>query len=50
MAGLPARGKTHISFKINRFLNWLGYNSRLFSLHLVLKDEGLDFDPELCDP
>ncbi|CAK70097.1 unnamed protein product (macronuclear) [Paramecium tetraurelia] len=28
--GLPARGKTYISRKLNRYFNWLGYKSRVF--------------------
>lgn len=30
MVGLPARGKTYIARKLNRYFNWLGYRSRVF--------------------
>ena len=26
--GLPARGKTYISRKLSRYLNWIGLNTR----------------------
>ncbi len=32
MVGLPARGKTYISRKIVRYLNWLGYQARVFNI------------------
>lgn len=32
MVGLPARGKTYISRKICRYLNWLGFKSRVFNI------------------
>uniref|UniRef100_V5GJA6 6-phosphofructo-2-kinase/fructose-2, 6-bisphosphatase 2 n=1 Tax=Anoplophora glabripennis TaxID=217634 RepID=V5GJA6_ANOGL len=28
MVGLPARGKTYISKKLSRYLNWIGINTR----------------------
>lgn len=30
--GLPARGKTYISKKLSRYLNWIGINTRVFNL------------------
>ena len=32
MVGLPARGKTYISRKLSRYLNWIGVNTRVFNL------------------
>ncbi len=32
MVGLPARGKTHTAQKLNRYLGWLGYASRIFNV------------------
>ena len=32
MVGLPARGKTHISRKLTRYLAWLGYNAKVFNI------------------
>eukprot|EP01095_Lingulamoeba_sp_RSL-Kostka_P015316 TRINITY_DN69_c1_g1_i1.p1 TRINITY_DN69_c1_g1~~TRINITY_DN69_c1_g1_i1.p1 ORF type:complete len:702 (+),score=279.30 TRINITY_DN69_c1_g1_i1:1-2106(+) len=32
MVGLPARGKSFISRKLSRYLNWMGYNSKIFNL------------------
>lgn len=31
MVGLPACGKSYISRKLARFLNWFGINSRVFN-------------------
>lgn len=28
MVGLPARGKTYISKKLSRYLNWIGINTK----------------------
>jgi len=32
MVGLPARGKTFISKKLTRYLNWIGVNTKVFNL------------------
>jgi broad specificity phosphatase PhoE len=32
MVGLPARGKTYISRKITRYLNWLGFKCAVFNI------------------
>ena len=29
---MPARGKTYISKKLSRYLNWIGINTRVFNL------------------
>ena len=29
---MPARGKSYISKKIYRFLNWLGFNTQVFNV------------------
>merc|ERR1712223_1002867 len=32
MVGLPARGKTYISKKLSRYLNWIGINTKVYNL------------------
>lgn len=32
MVGLPARGKTHIARCLERYLNWLGFNTAVFNV------------------
>ena len=32
MVGLPARGKTYMSRKLSKYLNWIGVNTRVFNL------------------
>lgn len=32
MVGLPARGKTYMSNRLARYLNWVGIESRVFNL------------------
>lgn len=32
MVGLPGRGKTYISRKVARYLRWISYRTRAFSL------------------
>jgi len=29
LVGLPARGKTYISKKLSRYLNWIGINTKV---------------------
>lgn len=32
LVGLPARGKTYISRKLSRYLNWIGINTKVYNL------------------
>lgn len=32
MVGLPARGKTYISRKLTRYLNWVGLKTKVFNV------------------
>ena len=32
MVGLPARGKTYISKKLARYLNWIGVTTKVFNV------------------
>lgn len=32
MVGLPARGKTYISRKLARYLNWIGIKTKVFNV------------------
>src|SRR5687767_4473576 len=32
MVGLPARGKTYVARKIQRYLSWLGHQTKLFNV------------------
>ena len=51
MVGLPARGKTFISHKLCRYLNWRGYNIKKFNVsdyfrsRKVSNDVSNFFDP-----
>ncbi|CAD8161736.1 unnamed protein product [Paramecium octaurelia] len=54
LVGLPARGKTHISYKLNRYLNWIGYKSEIFSIKGAQQnndefDQNIDYELEI-DP
>lgn len=51
MVGLPARGKTYISRRLNRYLSWLGYNSRVFNVgHYRRQLWGTECDSHFFDP
>ena len=51
MVGLPARGKTYISRKISRYLNWLGYNTRVFNIGNYRREYcGTDCKADFFDP
>uniref|UniRef100_A0A8C5HLR3 6-phosphofructo-2-kinase domain-containing protein n=1 Tax=Gouania willdenowi TaxID=441366 RepID=A0A8C5HLR3_GOUWI len=38
MVGLPARGKTYISKKLTRYLNWIGVSTRAFNVGQYRRD------------
>jgi len=43
--GLPARGKTYISKKLTRYLNWIGVPTKgtvmMHNTHILMKNETL---------
>ena len=39
MVGLPARGKTYISARLSRYLNWIGINTKVFKKEQDLYEE-----------
>ena len=55
MVGLPARGKTHMSRRVARYLRWLGMSTRVFNVgnyrrqHLGSHKEHHFFDPDNAD-
>ncbi|KAJ2673043.1 Fructose-2,6-bisphosphatase [Coemansia spiralis] len=51
MVGLPARGKTYISYKVSRYLAWLGVNCRVFNVgEYRRKLVGAKLDHSFFDP
>jgi adenylylsulfate kinase-like enzyme len=51
MVGLPGHGKTYVAKRICRYLNWLGYRSKLFDIsNYRRKFCGSDRDHSLFDP
>ena len=36
LVGLPARGKTYISKKLSRYLNWIGINTKVSSKKITV--------------
>ena len=51
MVGLPARGKTYMARKINRYLNWLGYRSRVYNIGNYRREIcGTDCNNNFFDP
>ncbi|KAI8326383.1 bifunctional 6-phosphofructo-2-kinase/fructose-2,6-bisphosphate 2-phosphatase, partial [Martensiomyces pterosporus] len=51
MVGLPARGKTYISYKVSRYLAWLGVNCRVFNVgEYRRKIVGAQLDHSFFDP
>ncbi|ESO05219.1 hypothetical protein HELRODRAFT_185506 [Helobdella robusta] len=39
MVGLPARGKTYMSKKLARYLNWIGYRAKVFNVGEARRQE-----------
>ncbi|KAJ1895459.1 Fructose-2,6-bisphosphatase [Kickxella alabastrina] len=51
MVGLPARGKTYISYKVSRYLVWLGVNCRVFNVGEYRRTiVGAQLDHSFFDP
>ncbi|CAK65701.1 unnamed protein product (macronuclear) [Paramecium tetraurelia] len=51
MVGLPARGKTYISRKICRYLNWMGFKSKVFNIGNYRRQIcGTDCNSNFFDP
>jgi signal recognition particle GTPase len=38
LVGLPARGKTYISKKLSRYLNWIGINTKVRRIKLLYSE------------
>jgi len=50
MVGLPARGKSYISRKVARLLNWTGLKAKVFNIGLYRRVlVGLDCDSKFFD-
>jgi len=47
--GLPGRGKTYIARKVARYLRWINYRTRVFSLAKARLDKFGTKDPEFFD-
>lgn len=51
LVGLPARGKTYISRKLTRYLQWIGYNTSAFNVGSYRRKKyGTDLDFTFFDP
>ncbi|CDK26160.1 unnamed protein product [Kuraishia capsulata CBS 1993] len=46
MIGLPARGKSYLSNKLTRYLNWLQINCRLFNVGSTRRQQASHLGPE----
>jgi predicted kinase len=47
MVGLPARGKTYISRKVCRYLNWLQYQCKVFNVENYRRQKiGTELSPD----
>jgi len=49
MVGLPARGKTYISTRLCRYLNWVGLNTRVFNVGSYRRKNSHQLGPQLAD-
>lgn len=50
MVGLPARGKSYISRKLARFLNWTGLKAKVFNIGMYRRVMiGVDCDSKFFD-
>jgi 6-phosphofructo-2-kinase/fructose-2,6-biphosphatase 2/6-phosphofructo-2-kinase/fructose-2,6-biphosphatase 4 len=47
--GLPARGKSYLSRKLAKFLNWLGFNSKVFSVGIYRRKLFGNYDCNFFD-
>lgn len=51
MVGLPARGKTYISKKLARYLNWIGVKTKVFNVGEYRREAFHEFaGKEFFDP
>lgn len=51
MVGLPARGKTYISRKLTRYLNWIGVTTKVFNVGEYRRDAFKQYaSKEFFDP
>eukprot|EP00092_Neocalanus_flemingeri_P010654 GFUD01011476.1.p1 GENE.GFUD01011476.1~~GFUD01011476.1.p1 ORF type:complete len:460 (-),score=98.97 GFUD01011476.1:95-1474(-) len=50
MVGLPARGKTYISKKLARYLNWIGVTTRVFNVGEYRRQAGEYSDHDFFSP
>lgn len=51
MVGLPARGKTYISRKLTRYLNWVGLKTKVFNVGEYRREAFHDYaSKEFFDP
>ncbi|ODV96983.1 hypothetical protein PACTADRAFT_28860, partial [Pachysolen tannophilus NRRL Y-2460] len=46
MVGLPARGKSYITNKLTRYLNWLQHNCQVFNVGNTRRRDNADMGPE----
>ena len=50
---VPARGKSYISKKLQRFLKWLGFDAKVFNIgnyrRLYMEQNGIQFNEDYFD-